>query len=128
MQISIEITTDKIWNAFVSAFEGGSNYWSHEVNPIKGGEYTKDGVVWWGHEAWFAGDWQMELRYDQESDKEGDGTGRKMIGPAEVKAGLEAMVTECPTAFGDLISEFGGDAVAADAFLQCVVFGKVIYG
>lgn len=42
-------------------------------------------------------------------------------------AGFEIMMEKYDHLAGDIISE-EGDAITGDAFLQCVVFGEIIYG
>ena len=56
-------------------------------------------------------------------------TGRagKLITRDDVHHGLDVMAREYPKHFAKVMAD-DGDADTADAFVQCAVFGKVIYG
>jgi len=43
-----------------------------------------------------------------------------------ISSGLNAMATECPRHFADFLND-RADAITGDAFLQCCLFGELIY-
>lgn len=76
--------------------------------------YEKVGKVW-------------IFKYDREKDDEGAGKGRKVIGIKDLERGLVKMAEYSSFRFGNVMSG-DSDAIDADAFIQCVIFGKLIYG
>lgn len=59
--------------------------------------------------------------------KADDGGGMVILDLDAVRRGLQVMATECPRHFANLVNE-DDDAETADVFVQCCVFGEVIYG
>ena len=49
------------------------------------------------------------------------------LGEKEILRGLEVMADKYPNHFGDAIAG-NDDATTGDVFLQCCVFGDVLYG
>jgi hypothetical protein len=70
---------------------------------------------------------ELIVKFDREQDDEGDGKGRKVIKGAAIEKGLKAMAKHCPRRLAFILNE-DYDALDADAFMQCVVFGKLVYG
>lgn len=87
-----------------------------------GGSYSP-----WLHE--MTGAWDSKagakVQYDREQDDEGTGKGKMTIRAAQVKRGL-AIFASLPS-FGDFIAE-NDDDITFDAAIQCIIFGKLIYG
>lgn len=117
-QIKIPITGEIISDMMVSVCEGGYSGW---VKMIDFGDMK------YGEGSAFEGNFTFLVVYDREEDDEGDFKGRKKIREIDIKRGLQAFAKECPKGLADLVSE-NWDALTADCFFQCVVFGKVIYG
>jgi hypothetical protein len=68
------------------------------------------------------------VRYDDpDKDDEGESTGRKVFGLADLAKGLQTMAEKYPRHFADFVAE-NDDADTGDVFLQCVVLGDVVYG
>lgn len=67
------------------------------------------------------------FKYDREKDQEGAGTGSAVINMKHLATGLNAMAKHSPNRFASVMSG-DSDALDADAFIQCVIFGKLIYG
>jgi hypothetical protein len=111
--VTAYLSDNDIYNQFVTAFEGGSNYWVDFVNPIS--EVPPGNVVWWGRPAFWEGEFAFEIEY------EGD---RKTITRADVAKGVELLP---PTVVADILLD-EGDADTADQFLQYVVLGDVVFG
>lgn len=125
MKITLEISPDKIANLFVSAFEGAYSPWLH--NAESGDAKPARGHTWYSDAHVYEAPFVFRLDYDTEADGEGECSGRKLIGLEDVRRGLEAMATHCPQRLGEIL-QGDTDAITADCFLQCIVFGHLVYG
>lgn len=103
------ITKQNIVDTFITACEGGSNYWCQSVTPKK-----KTGDA---YEAMLDG---FEL-----VDAESGAT--YLVGPDAIKNAFQKMAEKYPLRLEDIINE-SADADDADVFLQLCVFEDVIYG
>lgn len=119
-KVPVEIPVSRIVDLFVSACEGGSNYWCKELTPAsdKGDPY----------EAMLAG----FTIIDGEQGK------TIKVTPAKIKKAVDLFVSGGDERsygaegwsvqhFADLINE-NDDSTTADVFLQLCTFGRVIYG
>jgi hypothetical protein len=122
--ITATVDWDKITNAIIGAFEGGSTYWLREADYT----YTPEGVtgspLYAENDFWSKGG-KMRLSYDDPENEENRAD--KEVGLLEIKAGLRSMAEKDPRHFGDLVSE-NDDAATHDVFIQHVLFGEGIYG
>ena len=128
---SVTVTTpvphQRVADMFIGAFEsGGYMPWLHEAHPIVTPEYDKDGI-WYSNAGFWAGDFLVELRFDDPDKPEGNSEGCKQIGPAQVQAGLQWMATHQADHFSDMMQE-QDDVDTHDVFLQSILFQEVIYG
>ena len=108
MNISVTILDENILDLFTG--HGGSySSWLHEFEQLGMGTGRYRAV------------------YDLEDGAEGDAGGFNTFGPDDIAKGLGIMAQESPRQFGQFLA---GDAddLTFDIALQCVVFGKVIYG
>lgn len=119
MDIKITVPTERIQDTLVTAFEGGSNYWYSDLKVVRDvkepGEMgchrfhiiptVKGGVI--------------SLRDDEGV--------KHTLNHTKVQKGLQTLAAKFPQHFADLIAE-NDDADTGDAFLQCCIFGDVIYG
>jgi hypothetical protein len=75
--------------------------------------------------------WQIKLAYDRLEDEEGVGAGTFILDHASVQKGLDAAAKD-PNGMrclSNLLSDNGNfDALDADALVQIMVFGEVVYG
>lgn len=132
LTVTAEITVplERITNSLIGAFEGGSTYWLRQIEyvdgPIKAENY--DGPAYAEESFWHDGG-RATLTYDNpEADESDDGDQTSMeIGLPELQKGLVAFALKCPSHFGDLIAE-NDDAITHDCYIQCVLFGDVVYG
>lgn len=120
-----EFPLDMVANLICCALEGGSNYWY-----LMDLERSTEPEELWVHED-FDG-----FRHIQWPLSRG---GRLFIGNLfgdeeqgfldleSVKRGLDVMAAKYPRHFGDFASE-GEDGGTGDVFLQCALFGDVVYG
>lgn len=124
--MTAKVDWDKIVNAIIGAFEGGSAYWLREADYI----YTPEGVT--GKPAYAETDFwakggKMKLSYDN-PDSPGDSEkASKEIGLLEIREGLRSMAAESLSHFNDLLNE-NDDAITHDVFIQHVLFSEVVYG
>jgi len=102
-----------IESLIVCAFEGGSNYWYRIESDTKK-DYLKtvfeDGLTVSNHHV-------------QDEDKPREG----VLNQASIDKALEIMHDKYPRHYGDILQE-NEDAITGDVFLQCALFGEVIYG
>jgi hypothetical protein len=126
MLVKMEVTPQKVSDQFVTAFEGGSNYWLQTAKLWKADNKPTD-TPWYACPAVFEKSFEIELGYDDPDGYEGEGKGRKRITDVDVRRGLEVMARTCPKLFAELMAD-EGDADTADVFVQCALFGEVVYG
>jgi len=126
--IAIDIPTKEIMWQFVAAFEGGSNYWLNEIGAVTIGTFPDPKKPWYSDERVFEQAYSIELKYD--NPKKGKPYASKTITQDDVVKGLAIMAAKVPHQFAALIDPDGtsADATTADVFLQCVLFGDVVYG
>lgn len=119
IKVEFEIKKQDVQDLLVCAFEGGSNYWYDELEPLK---RTSKG----GH----ASDRFYNDLYDHGFrlvDKE---TGKSHeVKQSQFKTAFEKMQsTENLSRHFTDVMEQNTDASTGDVFLQLLVFGDVIYG
>ena len=109
------LSTDRIASLLVGAFEGGSNYWYTLES------YTKAPSGCLDYEGVAAGD-ATWIVLDAEEPEE-----KLTLDRAALERGLRAMGEHYPWQMENLLQE-NDDAETSDVFLQCCLFGKVIFG
>ena len=119
--IKVDIEEKRIADLLVGAFEGGSNYWIDGITKVKPVErtftYNEDG---------------SPSFYDDPFNKGGEiriqsSEGTHILNRDAIIRGLEVMSNEYANHFNDFLKE-NDDASTSDIFLQCCLFGKVIFG
>jgi hypothetical protein len=123
MKVSIHVPNSRIADMLVGAFEGGSNYWLESCQCEKSAN-TK----FIGGEDYYSPIY-ADCLYGEVicfTDEE-DGNRIFKLNSDVLENGLRIMAEIAPKHFGDMISE-NDDATTADVFLQCCLFGEVIYG
>lgn len=118
----VEINSDLIRDSLCLAFEGGSNYWYAELG--KGAPPTEDisSVLYSWVYSWPTCGGSVTLM-----DVEGD-TGEPLtLDGQAIARGLQSMADKYPRHLHDLLTE-DGDAETGDVFLQCCLFGEIVYG
>jgi hypothetical protein len=126
MLIEVEISPQKVADQLTAAFSGGSNYWLHTAKLFRS-DNKPTVSPWYACPAVFERSFEIELGYDDPNGYEGEGKGRKRITQDEVRRAVDLMARDYPKRFAAMMGN-SGDADMADAFVQCVMFGKVIYG
>lgn len=130
--INLTVSDDTIRGALCSAFEGGSNYWYSNLAPAKdnvlplkdfrdGGSQQLPNTYWhWSQLMPLVEGCAVTL------DDTDEGKTYRLDRKA-IRKGLEVMARKFPKHFSDLVSQ-DGDATTGDVFLQCCLFGDVLYG
>lgn len=125
----ILVPLERITNSLIGAFEGGSTYWLRSIEYVERTTETVYDRPYYADEHFWNDGGRANLTYDNpEASEEEDGDQvTKEIGLAELTAGLSVMAVKNPRHFGDLVAE-NDDAITHDVFIQCVLFGDVVYG
>ncbi len=155
MTVNIQLEDKHVWFALVTAFEGGSNYWIDNIEVVPPEGFKKAEFAGYrdeNGESRKAVDWYPELDdtddlnelrekklyiYSSQApllggsviikESEGYNHNPAPLNRESLVKGLQVMHDKCRRHFDDMINEHG-DAITADVFLQCAVFGEVIYG
>ncbi len=127
MKITQTIDGKHISDLLCSALEGGSNYWYQieEKREPPVWEFDSEPKPTKGH---WAQDYPLNIGGALIiSDMEDEEHGKMKLDLEAIKKGLEKMSEAYPAHFADFVGE-NHDATTADVFLQCCLFGEVIYG
>lgn len=156
ISIPIEIDLNSVSDLLVSAFEGGIGYWAYQLRVERASSYPvrndeKDRGMppeqvstWLRYEAPFgpggavilyAHDELPDNVYPRDVKEDGtfvndDDAGRVnelRIDMPAIEKGLKVMAEKHPRHFADFIGD-NADATTGDVFIQCVVFGELVYG
>lgn len=128
--VNVNVTISTIRNLLTCAIEGGSNYWGafrEDPNFIKSiTEADKDAYVKSeGGEYYACYDIKNPYYCLRVSDAEGGTTYNVTL--ENLIKGLGIMANRYPRHFKDVINE-NYDAVTGDVFVQCSVFGEIVFG
>jgi hypothetical protein len=131
VRINVSIKDDDLKGLLCSALEGGSNYWYRNAEARlaegltmddfrEGGRMQDPKCYWhWAELVPFVEGCALLLE-----DMDG---GRHVLDRAAMERGLAVMQEKFPQHLGHFLAD-GGDAITGDVFLQCSVFGDLIYG
>jgi hypothetical protein len=123
---TVEISEQRIRDTLCTAFEGGIGYWAR--CPEYG--YTVASPAEWPVVSYYYEHAVHPQGYVTIEDIEDDEDGKKpryRLDRESIAVGLRIMAADYPRHFADLVNE-NDDADTGDAFVQCCVFGEVIYG
>ncbi len=120
MKIEIEVSDEIITNLLCCAFEGGSNYWIASTQTVEGPSGRLDRTT----TPLEPGGKVIVILQDEAY--KGKGV-KYTLDRDAIKRGLMALQKDVPHQFGNAL---GGndDACTGDCFLQCCLFGEVIFG
>ena len=121
MKIEIEVSDEIISNLLCCAFEGGSNYWLRSTAYQMNGDTVRADRTTLPLE-----DGGTVVCTLQDEHTKGAGVLYR-LDRAAILRGLAAMQEKAPKHFGDALAG-NDDATTGDVFLQCALFGEVIYG
>ena len=132
MKIETQITDEQLRSLLTNAFEGGSNYWYRDAEPVFAEGVTKDDVKEGGKlqppEGYYH--WiellptipgcAVKVRVQEQR-------GYHLLDRAALERGAQVMAEKYPKHFADWMSE-NDDADTGDVFLQCCLFGDLVFG
>lgn len=117
--VPFRFTAIQMSSLLTSALEGGSNYWY--MFEARSHRFEFAGEELCDEEGW------IEISNEGIAERASDEFKIVKINQSVAKHALRIMAEKYPKHFGDLIAE-NEDAGTGDVFLQCCVFGEVIYG
>lgn len=126
----VDVPMSRITDMLVGAIEGGSGYWCQQFLPLPAsGDIVADirangGSIWYSEEQFWTRGGGAHVEFDKPTDED---PGFRDIGMDQLKMGLATMAQIAPRHFADLVNE-NDDAETSDVFLQCVLFGEIIFG
>ena len=122
----VRITHNEIAGLLCTAFEGGSGYWANvDMAYTPTDADLKDEATygdWRGFPAYMVNHPDFKLTVTDFEEEE-----TYTLTLETLKKGLKVMAKKYSRHFEDFINE-NDDADTGDVFLQCAVFGDVIYG
>jgi hypothetical protein len=130
LHVDIYVDLERVGDLLCTAFEGGSNYWYYIekfIAPPKR-DFVWDKSHLYRHVEYPLCEGGALMVSDAASgcQPELPKKGKRLDLPA-LRAGLELMAREYPKHFADFQAE-QDDATTADVFLQCCMFGRLVYG
>ena len=107
------ITAEQVADLMTGAMEGGSGYWIESIDPryAKHEDYSE--AASYGR--------LMKPRIFHTDDID------YVFGFTEIEKGLQCMSRNYPQDFANIIDD-NADAETSDVFLQCALFGRIVYG
>lgn len=117
MQFSVNhtISEERIKDLIITAFEGGSNYW-YQIESDTHGDYLKT--------LFKKG---LEVSNGRMYDSNHPDYVSKFLNKEMILDGLKVMSSKYSRHYLDFTNE-NEDATTADVFLQCCLFGDILYG
>lgn len=118
------VSDERVKDLVITAFEGGSNYWylilGYEGDTA-GVEFKHCDMPFKEGGAVIVCDKHEEYEVGEENVK------RHKLNRESIQRGLEVMAEKYPRHMADFLKE-QDDADTGDVFLQCCLFGEVIFG
>ena len=144
MEAKINVTDGQIRDLLCNAFEGGSNYWYCDAAPVyrpgvthadveEGGRLQDPNNYYHWTELLPTIDGcgtKLRARADMETTDLPAMTSKRnvfILHRAALNFGIQVMAEKYPQHFADWMSE-SDDASTGDCFLQCCLFGCVVFG
>lgn len=129
INVTLPVPFERITNCITGAIEGGSGYWCNTFVPLPASSDIKAdirerGGIWYDETEFWERGGGAHVEFDKPTDTD---PGFRDIGRADLERGLTKMAEIAPRHFADLINE-NDDATTHDVFLQCVLFGEIIFG
>lgn len=137
--IKARINLKRLRDLLVGAFEGGSNYWYMITGEVLRPDLTFDDFRE-GGKLQPKGDYHhystlipytpgcaLLIGLVDESDQEDHKNISAVLNRASMRMGAEIMAQKYPRHWANFIAE-NDDAETADVYLQCCLFGELVYG
>lgn len=105
--VTIQVTDQELAYIIITAVEGGSNYWAmfKDYSPRRG-----------------------EVTVCEDDQETAAAAGWHLIGPDRIAHGMSIAGNKYPHQLAKWLRDRTGDAETADVFLQCAIFGELVYG
>jgi hypothetical protein len=129
ISVKVSITKRRIADMLCCAFEGGSNYWywiDKFIKPPKL-EWQGDPEQVFQHLDYPLNTGGALIISDKGSDEPVKSKKTYRLDLESITKGIQVMAEKEPRHFADFLGE-DDDATTGDVFLQCCLFGEVIYG
>jgi hypothetical protein len=126
MKISLDIPDHRIADLLCTACEGGSNYWIRKASGLPYKDAVP-GAKHVGDEGWGKLALNLPVTFWDYEEDSAFPNHKHQLTLKKVKNGLALMAENESMHFGHFMSE-NEDATTADVFLQCALFGEVVYG
>lgn len=126
MKVQIEVADSRLADILVGAREGGSNYWMKQIKPLSGMALKKDPQIS-DFDAWYGDMIKNGFTIVQIEKHEDNAPDKYEITNELICKGLQVMHDKYPAHYAAIVEE-NDDAETSDVFLQCCVFGELIYG
>lgn len=123
----VDVPFERLTDMIVGAIEGGSAYWCETFVPDNSTvelANVKRGGIWYSESSYWLEGGKAFLEFEKPTE---DHDGNATIGKQQFINGLTIMAAKAPQHFADLVNETD-DATTSDVFLQCVLFGEIIFG
>lgn len=126
VRVTLPISEQRIRDLMCSAWEGGSAYWCQFRSSTITPEQKEDHKCRYHWEYPFVEGVDVVLC---DSTCEADETCPEpwVLNRAKIVAGIQTMAEKCPYHFANFLAE-NDDAETGDVFLQCCLFGDIIFG
>lgn len=118
----------EVCDLLCTAIETSIGGWMGSVSAPAWDE-SKSTTNWWYDDEAFllSPEFCFDVTYDGPEDEEGSFASTKTIRLEDLKKGLGVMVEHAGYSLYEIMQE-NHDAAGADAFMQCVVLGEMVYG
>lgn len=134
IKLEVEIPIERVRELLCGAFEGGSNYWYANLSVPEASRAVRvsaerdavGNLTTWPT-LYIAATTDGHHITLEEIGEGGEPPVEHKLGLEQIRRGLAVMQEKHPRHFGDFMSE-NDDAETADVFLQCCLFGEVVYG
>lgn len=126
--VEMEVTLDRISTLLCSAFEGGSNYWymiAAQKKPTTF-EFRSFPDQIFPHIDYPLNE-GGNLRIETLDKEEVNGQKSWTLNLSSIEKGLKVFADKYPHHWADFLNE-NDDATTGDVFLQCCLFGEVVFG
>ena len=120
----VEISPKRVADLITCALEGGSNYWYMISNYEFTGDITRDDLSYPHIETPFYRGCSIII--DVTEDEDGELSGRKLNWDS-LQRGLQVMHDKYRHHWDNFVQE-DDDAETGDVFLQCCLFGELVFG
>jgi hypothetical protein len=123
----VEIPSERVADMLCCAFEGGSNYWAEIKEKRKPEEFAFRYMPDLSDKPTSYTDYPLNRGgFLMVGDSEGD-MPAALLDLGTIRLGLQTMADKYPNHWHDFIND-NEDAFTGDVFLQCCLYGEVVFG